>query len=79
MGIKVPCSVCGTENDYFSFAEDIGTVEKHYFCENCGFFVEMAYSPELRGVVITNNKNMLEQQKKYENIIKELSLEYYDI
>jgi len=79
MGIKATCSVCGAENDYFSFAEDIGTVEKHYFCENCGFFVEMAYSPELRGMVVTNNKNMLKQQKKYENIIKELSLEYYDI
>jgi C4-type Zn-finger protein len=79
MNSKVKCAVCGTENDYFSFSEDVGTVEKHYFCENCGFLVEMVYSSELRGMAITNDKNMLQQQKKYENIIKELSLEYYDI
>lgn len=79
MNSKERCIVCGTENDYFSFSEEVGTVEKHYFCENCGFFIEMAYSPELSGIVITNDENMSQQQKKYENIIKELSLEYYDI
>lgn len=79
MNVKATCNVCGTENDYFSFSEWVGVVEKHYFCKNCGFFVEMSYSPELRGMCITNNEDMLEQQKKYENKIKELNLEYYDI
>lgn len=79
MSSKANCAVCGAENDYLSFSEDVGTIEKHYFCENCGFFVEMAYSPELRGMVVTNNENMLSQQKKYERTIKELGLEYYNI
>jgi hypothetical protein len=79
MNIKANCAVCNKENDYFSFSEDVGTVEKHYFCDNCGFFVEMAYSPELRGIAITNDKNMLEQQQKYGDIIRELKLDYYNI
>lgn len=79
MYMKANCSVCETENDYFSFSEDVGTVEKHYFCNNCGFFVEMAHSSEMRGMCVTNDEDMIEQQKKYENKVKELNLEYYDI
>lgn len=40
------CPVCGQRNKRETYYEDgIGLVESHYFCDNCGFADEMAYSP----------------------------------
>lgn len=79
---KEPCSVCGTENDYFSYHEDVGLVEEHYYCENCGFFVEMAYSPSICGMTTgyadeKEEQDKLEKREKYKDKIKELGLECY--
>lgn len=40
------CPVCGKQNERQTFYENgIGTVEVHYFCSDCGYAEEMAYSP----------------------------------
>jgi outer membrane protease len=82
MDIKANCDVCGKENDYFSFSENIGIVEKHYYCDNCGFFVEMSYSSEMRGMCVGYNDTKEEHDKtnkriEYADKIKELGLQCY--
>lgn len=74
----VECDVCGKQNEYVSYSEDIGVVERHYFCNNCGFFVEQAYSSVLKGIAL-GDKDMQSRRKEYEGKINKLKLETYDI
>lgn len=74
----VECDICGKQNEYVFYSEDIGVVERHYFCDNCGFFVEQAYSSVLKGVAL-GDKDMQSRRKEYENKINQLKLKTYDI
>ena len=76
--IHVSCKICGKLNEYVSYAEEIGTVERHYFCDNCGYFVEQSYSPVMEGIVL-GDKKLQNRRMQYKNKIKELNLEIYDI
>ena len=45
------CPVCGKYNEYVSFSEwGWGTVEQHYYCSRCTYFVEQVYSPVCEGI-----------------------------
>lgn len=44
------CPVCGADNIRIYYTEEIGLVEDHYFCETCGYWEEMAYSPTYAGI-----------------------------
>ena len=45
------CPVCGKRNEYFQFFEyGIGTVEQHYYCDRCTYFVEQGYSSVMEGI-----------------------------
>ncbi len=68
---------------YLWYSEDVGLVEEHYYCENCGFFIEMAYSPPIIGMTVGYNdereeQNKLEKREKYKDRIKELGLKCYN-
>ena len=48
---RVICPVCGKVNDYERFSEyNWGTVEQHYYCDRCTYFVEQVYSPVAEGI-----------------------------
>ena len=74
----VECDVCGKQNEYICYSEDIGIVERHYFCDNCGFFVEQAYSSVLKGISLGDEKMQL-RRNSYKDKINQLKLETYDI
>ena len=42
---KMKCPICGKENKRIYHSEDIGLVEDYYSCDNCGYNLEMCYSP----------------------------------
>ena len=42
---KMKCPICGKENKRIYYSEDIGLVEDYYSCDNCGYNLEMCYSP----------------------------------
>ena len=42
---KMKCPICGKENKRIYDSEDIGLVEDYYSCDNCGYNLEMCYSP----------------------------------
>lgn len=45
------CPVCGQYNTYFRYTEwGFGTVEQHYYCPRCTYFVEQVYSPVCEGI-----------------------------
>lgn len=45
------CPVCGQYNPYFRYTEwGFGTVEQHYYCDRCTYFVEQVYSPVAEGI-----------------------------
>lgn len=45
------CYICGSENKHQVWCESgIGTVEEYYYCEQCGYFMEMSYSPIHEGI-----------------------------
>ena len=51
METQTPCPVCGHVNTRKHWSEHcVGTVEEYYYCEKCGYFSEMAYSPVHEGV-----------------------------
>ncbi len=50
---QTACHICGQVNTRRHCTEyGIGTVEEYYFCEKCGYFSEMAYSPVHEGVTV---------------------------
>lgn len=51
MELTQECHVCGKTNKRIHWSEyGIGTVEDYYFCDRCGYFYEMAYSPYHEGI-----------------------------
>lgn len=44
------CPICGAVNIREYLTEDVGLVEEYYYCKNCGYFSEMAYSPVHEGI-----------------------------
>ena len=53
METPTACHICGQVNTRKHWSEaGIGTVEEYYFCEKCGYFSEMAYSPVHEGVEV---------------------------
>lgn len=53
METPTACHVCGQVNTRQHWSEaGIGTVEEYYFCEKCGYFSEMAYSPVHEGLTV---------------------------
>ena len=45
------CPVCGKENKYTRYSEwGFGTVEQHYYCSRCTYFVEQCYSSCVDGI-----------------------------
>ena len=66
-----PCLVCGQENPYTEYYEDgWGVVEEHYFCNNCTYFIEMAYCEPIEGVIA-------DFPTEYKERIEELHLKVY--
>ena len=48
---RMICPVCGKVNDYERYSEyHWGTVEQHYYCDRCTYFVEQVYSPVVEGI-----------------------------
>ena len=45
------CPVCGKENEYEYYSEyGWGTVEQHYYCDRCTYFLEQAYGHPVAGI-----------------------------
>ena len=65
------CPVCGTRNEYVAYSElNFGTVEQHYYCPRCTYFVEQCYSPYVDGISTDCPEEYLERAK-------ELKLDFY--
>ena len=72
------CPVCGKENKRIYYTEDVGLVEDHYFCPNCGYFREMAYSPVLEGVAIPDGISKREHNALFGEIIRRKNFKMYE-
>ena len=59
------CPICGTENKRAYSTECMGIVENHYFCSNCGYFDEMAYSPRYTGICLPDGMSKEKWIQKY--------------
>ncbi len=47
---KTRCPICGTSKfRSLVYYETIGVCEKHTYCEQCGYTVEMCYGPAISG------------------------------
>lgn len=46
----IKCPVCGEEILYEAYYEEVGLVELHVYCPNCGYFAEKCYSPTYEGI-----------------------------
>lgn len=63
MELTQECHVCGKTNKRIHWSEyGIGTVEDYYFCEDCGYFYEMAYSPYHEGIELMRSPTKLIKQ-----------------
>ncbi len=49
------CSICNAENTRQYWTEEFGIVEDYYYCNFCGYFHEMAYSPCNEGIELMSN------------------------
>ena len=49
---KRKCHICGQENTRKYWTGCVGIVEDYYYCEKCGYFSEMAYSPTYEGLEV---------------------------
>lgn len=57
------CHICGKPNIRKHWSEyGIGTVEDYYFCDECGYFYEMAYSPYYEGIELMHSPSKLIKQ-----------------
>ena len=73
MDIKetIKCPVCGKYNKYWSSSEwGFGTVEQHYYCDRCTYFIEQAYSPVCDGI-------STDCPEEYLGRVEELGLDVY--
>lgn len=55
------CPVCGTENKRIYDTLEYMICEDHYYCNKCGYFSEMAYSPVHDGIELKTNFNIIPQ------------------
>ena len=46
------CPICGTPNTRTYWSEENWLVEEYYYCNTCGYFLEMCYSPAYDGIEI---------------------------
>ncbi len=61
---KPKCPICGTTKFRSSvYYEEMGRVEEHTYCEQCGYTVEMAYGPTIVGFRPTVTKG---RRNKYD-------------
>ena len=57
------CHICGKPNIRKHWSEYcIGTVEDYYYCDRCGYFYEMAYSPYHEGIELMHSPTKLIRQ-----------------
>lgn len=57
------CYICGKQNIRQHWSEyGIGTVEDYYYCDECGYFYEMAYSPHYEGIALMCSPTKLIKQ-----------------
>ena len=67
----VKCPVCGKENEYEWYSEwGCGTIEQHYYCPRCTYFVEKCYSDTLVGICTDCPEEYLDKAN-------ELDLEFF--
>ena len=61
------CPVCNSKGyRYISFSEfGWGIVERHGFCNRCGYTIEQAYSPVMEGFVLNRTKGFKVDGKWY--------------
>lgn len=69
------CPVCGKSNKYVYHSEEVGLVEEYYSCSNCGYFVQMTYSPTDEGVIIPAGKRGIEKLAEFGSKIIDMGLE----
>lgn len=63
---KMICPVCGKVNEFERYSEYYwGTVEQHYYCDRCTYFVEQVYSPVLDAEKTSANKAVDYHNKLY--------------
>lgn len=63
MELTQECHVCGKMNKRIHWSEyGIGTVEDYYYCDQCGYFYEMAYSPYHEGIELMHSPIKLIKQ-----------------
>ena len=56
------CPVCRSENrHYICNDSDFGVVEENYYCNHCGYFMEMSYSPIHEGIEMLPINKILHQ------------------
>ena len=56
------CPICNQENSHQMWVEQgIGTVEEYYYCDQCGYFMEMAYSPVHEGIELFRGRQIFRQ------------------
>lgn len=77
MEVQENCPICNKENSRIYSTECVGVVEDHYFCEQCGYFRHMAYSPVIEGVAIPEGMTPEEHNAKYGEIIAQKKLKMY--
>lgn len=66
------CPVCGKYNQYESYSEwGFGTVEQHYYCDKCTYFVDQVYSPVCVGI-------STDCPEEYLGRVEELELDVYE-
>ena len=69
---ELTCPICGKYNEYWSYSEcGFGTVEQHYFCPRCTYFVEQVYSPVCVGI-------SADYPEEYLRRVEELELDVYE-
>ena len=55
------CPVCGTENKRIYDTLEYMICEDYYYCDKCGYFSEMAYSPVHNGIELKPNLGIIIQ------------------
>lgn len=70
------CLICGKENTRTYYYEDVGLVEEYYYCSECGYFRQMAYSPVTEGMTDVKGKTFEEVKLLYGEKIEKAELEY---
>lgn len=59
---KMTCPICGAKNIRRYWTGEWGVEEDYYFCERCGYFHEMAYSPYHEGIQLSHRPKQLFSQ-----------------